>query len=144
MAVHHEQAVLMANLAQTHAGTAVALLANAILINQSQEVGLTRGWLKLWRAPTTDATPMAWMSMTATTMPGMATPRQLTRLAMLTGKRFDVMFLRLMIRHHQGGLQMCRYAHAHANLDVVRNAAASMAVEQVEDLGQMQAILNES
>ena len=74
-------------------------------------------------------------------MPGMATPDQLTRLATLRGKGFDVLFLQLMIRHHEGGLQMCQYAESHADLAVVRKAAVSMAVEQVEDLGQMRAML---
>jgi len=150
MAVHHEQAVLMANLAQTHGGPAVASLANAILINQSEEIGLMRGWLTLWHQPAVDPTPMSWMSMPpssshvtagAMVMPGMATPGQLTRLTSLTGKRFDVLFLQLMIRHHQGGLQMCQYAHAEAKLAIVRNAATSMAVEQIDDLGQMRALL---
>ncbi|HEX3901145.1 MAG TPA: DUF305 domain-containing protein [Mycobacteriales bacterium] len=148
MAVHHEQAVLMAGLAQTRGGAAVTLLANAILIDQSQEIGLMRGWLKLWDQPTIDPHPMSWMtaampdmSMSDTSMPGMATPGQLTRLASLTGRRFDVLFLQLMIRHHEGGLLMCQYAQAHARLEVVRDAATSMAVEQVEDLAQMKALL---
>ena len=147
MAVHHEQAVLMANLAQTRGGVAVAALANAILIDQSQEIGLMRGWLKLWNQPTGDPAPMAWMtdlpsmSMSSAAMPGMATPGQLTRLSTLTGHRFDVLFLQLMIRHHEGGLLMCRFAEDHARLSVVRNAAKSMAFEQVADLGQMEALL---
>lgn len=152
MAVHHEQAVLMANLAQTRGGPAVATLANAILIDQSQEIGLMRGWLRLWGDPDVDPTPMAWMTpapamsmamgrSAGESMPGMATPGELTRLSTLTGKRFDVLFLQLMIRHHEGGLEMCQYAEAHAKLAVVGNAARAMAVEQIEDLGQMQALL---
>jgi uncharacterized protein (DUF305 family) len=147
MAVHHEQAVLMAGLAQTRGRGAVATLANAIVINQSQEIGLMRGWLQLWDQPATDSHPMGWMSdmpstsMSDVSMPGMATPYQLTRLASLTGRRFDVLFLQLMIRHHEGGLLMCQFAHTHGQLAVVRNAAASMAVEQIEDLGAMKALL---
>ncbi|HEX3706810.1 MAG TPA: DUF305 domain-containing protein [Mycobacteriales bacterium] len=160
MAVHHEQAVLMADLALTRGGSAVASLANAILIDQSQEVGMMRGWLKLWNSSTVDPAPMSWMPQVpkmsmppmmlmsgpvplsgTRTMPGMATPEQLTRLSTLSGKRFDVLFLQLMIRHHQGGLVMCQYAQADAKLAIVRKAATAMAVEQIEDLGQMQAIL---
>jgi len=144
MAVHHEQAVLMADLAQSRGGMAIASVANGILINQSQEIGLMRGWLKLWHRPAADPTPMSWMPMMAgarRSMPGMATPAQLTRLASLTGTRFDVLFLQLMIRHHEGGLQMCQYARDRATLSVVRTAAASMAAEQIEDLGQMRALL---
>ncbi len=150
MAVHHEQAVLMANLAQRRGSAAVASLANAILVDQSQEVGMMRGWLRLWNRPAVDPTPMAWLPQGqamvmagsgAEAMPGMATPGQLATLATLRGKRFDVLFLQLMIRHHEGGLEMCRYAEEHAKLGVVRSAARSMAVEQLEDLGQLEAIL---
>jgi uncharacterized protein (DUF305 family) len=152
MAVHHEQAVLMAGLAQTRGTAAVASLADAILVNQSQEIGMTRGWLRLWNEPATDPHPMAWMPQTHVVrmadtgmvmMPGMATPNQLERLSRLTGKRFDVLFLTLMIRHHVGGLQMCQFAHANATLAIVREAATAMAVEQIEDLGQMRALLKE-
>jgi uncharacterized protein (DUF305 family) len=149
MAVHHEQAVLMANLAQSRAGRAVLAVADGILISQSEEIGLMRGWLRLWHRPAADPHPMSWMSMppsgtalaSGTTMPGMASAGQLTRLASLTGRRFDVLFLQLMIRHHEGGIKMCRYAQTHASLGLVRNAATSMAVEQIQDLGQLRALL---
>ncbi|GAB4012984.1 DUF305 domain-containing protein [Nocardioides ultimimeridianus] len=146
MAVHHEQAVLMATLAQTRATTPVRTIANGILGGQSQELGALRGWLRLWGEPAVDPHPMAWMTgmqgmagMHA--MPGMATSGQLSRLAGLEGRRFDVLFLQLMIRHHQGGIQMAADARQHARLAVVRDAAASMIVQQVEDLGAMRALL---
>jgi uncharacterized protein (DUF305 family) len=160
MAVHHEQAVLMANLAQSHGGVAVAALADAMLINQSQEIGLMRGWLQLWHRPAAAKSPMSWMnespsgmsmpgmSMPAaglgpgsTAMPGMATSAQLSRLAGLKGAAFDVLFLQLMIRHHEGGLEMAQYAQSNAKLSTVRSAAQAMAFQQIEDLGQMRALL---
>ena len=85
MAVHHEQAVLMANLALTRGSAAVTGLADAILINQSQEIGETRGWLRLWDEPATDPHPMTWMPMTHVmlmpesgmiAMPGVTTPTE--------------------------------------------------------------------
>src|SRR5690606_38513346 len=39
-------------------------------------------------------------------MPGMLAPEELAGLADLEGFEFDAMFLRLMIRHHQGALTM--------------------------------------
>jgi uncharacterized protein (DUF305 family) len=159
MAVHHEQAVFMANLAPGRAGVAVAALADAILVNQSQEIGLVRGWLQLWHQPTASVHPMAWMTkrsgsepmpgmamgsalpMGSTSMPGMAAPAELDRLATLNGTAFDVLFLRLMIRHHEGGLEMAQYAQAQARLALVRSAARAMAFAQLEDLGQLRALL---
>ncbi|HJQ07600.1 MAG TPA: DUF305 domain-containing protein [Nocardioides sp.] len=147
MAVHHEQAILMSTLAQTRGTVTVRTIANGILAGQSQELGALRGWLRLWDAPAADPHPMAWMSTEHTMpgmsmpMPGMATGGQLTRLAQLQGRRFDVLFLQLMIRHHQGGILMAADARQHAALGVVRDAAASMIVQQVEDIGAMRALL---
>jgi uncharacterized protein (DUF305 family) len=77
----------------------------------------------------------------STAMPGMASPAQLAQLDTLSGKAFDVLFLQLMIRHHEGGIAMAQYAQAHARLAAVRSAAQSMAYQQVEDIGNMRALL---
>ena len=45
-------------------------------------------------------------------MPGMATPAQMTTLETLHGKALDILFLQLMIHHHQGGVTMAQYAAA--------------------------------
>jgi uncharacterized protein (DUF305 family) len=152
MSVHHDQAVLMANLAVTHGTPAVRGIAGSILVGQSQEIGQLRGWLQLWGRPIADPHPMAWMpaapampGMAAMSgdapMPGMASPRELATLYSLSGKRFDVLFMQLMIRHHQGGIEMAHFAETHARTATVRSAATAMRVEQVEDLAIMQPLL---
>ena len=165
MATHHEQAVLMASLAMGRARPAVRGLAEAILTGQSQEIGLFRGWLRLWGEPGVAPHPMAWMhaghamadmpgmsgggdtgmdmdtDMDSASMPGMATPAQLDRLYGLSGRAFDVLFLRLMIRHHQGGLLMTRAVLGDHILSTTRTAAQSVSSEQIEDLGTMRALL---
>jgi len=46
-------------------------------------------------------------------MPGMLTERQLAKLGRAEGRRFDRLFLRFMIRHHEGGaLTMVRRLYA--------------------------------
>jgi uncharacterized protein (DUF305 family) len=98
MAVHHEQAVLMSNLAGTRANPAVQALADSILIGQSQELGVLRGWLLLWGKPAASSSPMSWMSggtspmhgvmegktgvtlSPESSMPGMASPEKLNEL----------------------------------------------------------------
>lgn len=152
MAVHHEQAIVMSTLAQTRAGASVRTIASGILVGQSQEVGAMRGWLRLWEEPSVDPHPMSWMSsmshmggmpgMEHREMPGMATSGQLTRLAQLEGVPFDRLFLQLMIRHHRGGITMAADARKHAALQVVRDAAATMIVEQTEDLAALRALLS--
>jgi uncharacterized protein (DUF305 family) len=133
---------------------AVKALASAILTTQSEEVGLLRGWLTLWNKPAASPAPMSWMpakpgSMrdmsvapgATDLMPGMATSEQLALLSTKSGSAFDVLFLQLMIRHHQGGIEMAQYAETHARLAAVRTAAKAMAFAQIEDLAQLQPLL---
>lgn len=158
MAAHHQQAVLMAGLAGGRAGPAVAALADSILGPQSQELGAMRGWLRLWGQPAESSTPMAWMSGDKASdagmshlapmsmhpdalMPGMASPEELTDLWAKTGHDFDVLFLQLMIRHHQGGVAMAQYAAAHGTLDAVRQSAGEMVFQQGTEIGEMNALL---
>jgi uncharacterized protein (DUF305 family) len=133
MAAHHEQAVLMANLALSRGGPTVQGIADSILTDQSQEIGQLRGWLQLWGEPMAMRDDMA--------MPGMASATQLSTLYTLTGRAFDVLFLQLMIRHHQGGIEMAHDAELHATLATVQAAATAMRVEQVNDLSLMQPLL---
>lgn len=150
MATHHQQAILMSTLAGTRATTTVKGIASSILTSQSQELGMMRGWLRLWHRSAVNAHPMAWMtslpkghiaSMDADAMPGMAAPDKMARLSQVSGKKFDILFLQLMIRHHQGGIQMATDARQHAALEPVRSAAAAEIVEQTEDIGTMRALL---
>ena len=45
-------------------------------------------------------------------MPGMLTEAQLRQLERTRGKAFDLLFLTLMIHHHQGALTMVRELYA--------------------------------
>jgi uncharacterized protein (DUF305 family) len=74
-------------------------------------------------------------------MPGMATEEELANLRSLHGPAFDVEFLRLMIRHHQGGLEMAQYATTHGETDVVRTLAKSIADSQTAETGLMTGML---
>lgn len=147
MAAHHDQAVLMANIAMSRGG-AVQGVADSILLSQSQEIGQLRGWLQTWNEPIADLHPMNWMPASAmprmtmnSPMPGMATPSQMSTLYNAQGTKFDVLFLQLMIRHHQGGIEMAHYAETHARLAAVRTAATAMRVEEVQDLTELEPLL---
>jgi uncharacterized protein (DUF305 family) len=54
-----------------------------------------------------------------------------------------VQFLRLMIRHHQGGLEMAQYAEAHAGVPAVRTLARSIADTQTAETTTMAQLLTE-
>lgn len=151
MTVHHEQAIEMAAVALTNASDqAVKSLAFDILTSQQNQVGQMQGWLALWdRAPISTDGYMGWMSeddahghapngmsMDAGSadptraMPGMANSTELAALRQATGSDVDVLFLQLMLRHHEGGLAMMEYATTHAQSPAVINLAKSMVETQ--------------
>jgi uncharacterized protein (DUF305 family) len=150
MSTHHLQGVEMANLVADHSqDPAVRGLAFDISSTQTNQVGRMQGWLSLWGYSATGGEQMAWMNgdmhmhMSAGLMPGMATEDELAHLRSLSGSAFDVEFLRLMIRHHQGGLEMARYAQAHGGTAVVRSLAKSIADSQTAETSLMTGMLSD-
>jgi uncharacterized protein (DUF305 family) len=146
MAAHHLQGVEMANLVSDHSeDPAVRGLAFDIATTQTNQVGRMQGWLALWGYSPTGGDQMAWMGhgmhMSGGLMPGMATEDELANLRSLHGPEFDVEFLRLMIRHHEGGLEMAQYATAHGETRVVRTLAKSIADSQTAETNLMQGML---
>jgi uncharacterized protein (DUF305 family) len=70
----------------------------------------------------------------------MATQADIDRLGRATGKRFDILFLQLMIRHHDGGIIMAADARDHASLPAVRALAGAMVLDQYQEnavMGQL-------
>jgi uncharacterized protein (DUF305 family) len=147
MATHHLQGVEMANLAlERSEDDEVRQLAFDISSTQNNQAGRMQGWLSLWGIPPTGGDVMAWMAtdgghtghaMTDGLMPGMATEEELAELRSLSGTPFDVEFLRLMIRHHQGGLEMAKYAAEHAELPAVARLARTIAETQTAETRTM-------
>jgi uncharacterized protein (DUF305 family) len=168
MTVHHRQAVRMAGIVRDRTtDPAVKGVAFDIETNQIEQIGRMQGWLNLWgRDPLPVAGHMAWMGGAAAlhghsapvsptsaaadvnggavaVMPGMASDAELTRLGQLSGRDLDVLFLQLMIRHHQGGLTMLSYAADHSEIGVVRNLAAQMIVAQTHEVDMLTTMLTE-
>jgi uncharacterized protein (DUF305 family) len=147
MATHHQQAVTMAGYARDNSTNPdVIHLAYDIETNQSIEMGEMTGWLDSWGLTRYSADPMAWMGpqhmhLTGGLMPGMATPDQLSTLLTLHGRALDILFLQLMIHHHQGGGPMARYAQEHASEDYVRTLAGHMLANQNTETLQMERLL---
>ncbi|MGH3935387.1 MAG: DUF305 domain-containing protein [Pseudonocardiaceae bacterium] len=145
MSVHHRQAVLMAGLARERStDPAIRSLAFDIETSQLEQIGRMQGWLSLWNAaPLPTGRHMTWMTGTSmpgmahghgaagvATMPGMASPADLDRLRAADGAQFDVLFLQLMLRHHQGGVPMATYTAEHADTAQVRNLAEKIVISQ--------------
>jgi uncharacterized protein (DUF305 family) len=150
MSTHHTQAVTMAGYERdntTNAGLKV--LAYDIETSQEFQLGEMQGWLDGWGlSRESSEQPMAWMSASmhmhigaGGLMPGMATPAQMNRLQTLHGKALDVLFLQLMIHHHQGGVPMAKYAIEHASTGYVRDLAQSIYNAQTAEIVEMEQLL---
>lgn len=152
MSRHHLQGVEMANLvAERSEDPEIRQIAFDISATQTNQAGRMQGWLALWGVPQSGGDTMAWMSaggdhdMAADggLMPGMATEAELANLREQRGTPFDVEFLRLMIRHHQGGFEMAEYAAEHADVPAVRDLARAIAGAQAAESRTMATLLAE-
>jgi uncharacterized protein (DUF305 family) len=155
MGRHHLQGVEMANLALDRSDDpAVRGLAFDISATQTNQTGRMQGWLSLWGLQPTGGDTMVWMgdSMGGHAghsmgenglMPGMATEEELANLRTLSGTAFDIEFLRLMMRHHQGGTEMAEYAAEHADNKAVRDLADSIVKSQAAETALMTDMLSE-
>jgi uncharacterized protein (DUF305 family) len=152
MSQHHLQGVEMANLVpERSTDPEVRQLAFDIAETQQNQTGRMQGWLALWGLPPSGGETMAWMgpdgghtghgTAHGGLMPGMATESELARLRSLSGTEFDVEFLRLMIRHHQGGLEMAQFAAEHADVPAVADLAGTIAETQTAEVATMEGML---
>jgi uncharacterized protein (DUF305 family) len=156
MTVHHQQAVTMASWERDHTTDPVLhQLAADIEATQTSQIGRMQGWLELWGAPSLPTGAyMAWMSEPShghtasptggvATMPGMASDADLAALRAATGPQLDVLFLQLMLRHHEGGAGMLAYAAERAAEPQVRNLAAQMLRSQSAESDYLRQLLAE-
>lgn len=158
MSVHHRQAVEMGDIARLRgASQEVRVLGYDISSTQNGQVGRMQGWLTLWDAPTqAPGELMTWMDSghahempaapsadAGVPMPGMATEAEMDKLGKFSGRKFDVYFLQLMLRHHQGGSAMAEYTAEHAKIPAVKALARNMVDSQASEMKTMRAILEQ-
>ncbi len=144
MVTHHAQAVDMAmTIRDRTSDQNLFLLSTDIALTQSTDMGAMQGYLQVWDLPLTgEDKPMAWMGHPVDgLMPGMATPEQLERLNMLPVDQAEVLFLQLMIRHHQGGLEMAEALLQRSDQPAVTLMAERMITSQNADIETMNQML---
>jgi uncharacterized protein (DUF305 family) len=135
MIVHHRQAVDMALLAPARAESATLKnLAARIEDAQGPEIQYLTSWLQELdqRVPDHHAAHAG--------MPGMATPQQLQALKAASGKAFDQLFLRLMIDHHLGAIEMSDRVLTTGSHSRIQELAGDVTVEQAAEIARMQKI----
>ncbi|CNF85406.1 lipoprotein [Mycobacterium tuberculosis] len=151
MSTHHAQAVRMSFIVRdrTH-DPETRLLAYDIITTQQAQIGMMTAWLDEWGLPKTDPSgAMRWMSGHgghrggASAMPGIATREQLAELERASGRAAEVLFLRLMIAHHRGGVDMAEAVAARTGHERVRHLAGTMVSGQRSEIAQLNAMLRE-
>lgn len=144
MSAHHGQAVAMSLKMRDRAeDEQVFYLSTDIMLTQQNEIGMMTGWLMSWDLGIVgEDDPMSWMGHpTRGLMPGMATPEQIAQLDTLAPADAEVLFFELMIRHHQGGIEMAQALLDRSDNDLVRDVAQQMIVVQTAEISTMNQML---
>lgn len=149
MSTHHAQAVAMGMIAYQRAtDDEVRQLGYDIALTQENQIGIMQTWLKEWHLQPTGRQPkMAWMPEGDQAlskdglMPGMATDEQMKELNTATGKKVDILFCQLMIRHHLGGIHMAEDILAVTHDKQVHDLAMAMKKGQQSEITTMTNVL---
>lgn len=147
MVPHHEQAVVMAEMAESHADSAeVKELAAGIEAAQGPEIETMTRWLDDWgQDPASEGMDHGDMGHgTSTEMPGMMDEGDLADLDGARGDAWDRMFLTMMIEHHEGAIEMARTEQADGeNPDAVA-LAEQIESDQTAEIAVMEDLLGAS
>ena len=145
MSTHHAQAVEMGMIAAAHATDPdVRSLGADIAMTQENQIGIMQTWLTFWGLnPTSDQKQMAWMpegtaALKDGLMPGMATQAEMQQLRDAKGKQVDILFLKLILNHHLGGIHMVEGVLAKTQNTDVSALAANMKQGQQREITVIQ------
>ena len=106
MIVHHEQAILMSSFASKRTNNKTILdLAKRIDVSQEDEINFMENWLAQRDIALINNSEKHHMHMH---MVGMASPKDLDNLRKSDSTDFDRLFLQLMIKHHDGAIEMVK------------------------------------
>ena len=133
MSKHHHDAIEMAEMAQTkleHAG--LKELARTIPVDQQKEIDQMKSWRDQWYpgAPLAVDTALPGMG------PGMAMDMSHMQ-TMKPGHGYDVMFIDMMVSHHEGGVAMSRAALTSAEHQEIKTLAQQIIDMQTKEIDQM-------
>lgn len=157
MQAHHQQAVQMAMIIYPKTEDAdVRAIAYDIATAQSAQLGQMQQWLLDWNLPAYGSAPaMQWMASSSehgghgdpsltpeelAAQMGMATDAQLAELAAASGTQADCQFLSLMIRHHEGAIDMVDAIEELGTNAIVLDLAGKMSTTQTSEISAMQSL----
>ncbi len=137
MIPHHEQAIEMADIAldpTVAAGDVVTALATRIKGEQDPEIQLMTGWLTTWGQPmqmTTDS------GHDMSSMDGMMSAEDMDALSAARGAEFDKLWQEMMIKHHQGAIDMAATETANGSDPEALALAGQITTAQQAEIAEM-------
>lgn len=137
MIPHHEQAVTMADhVLANGVDPQVNALANRIKDAQAPEIELMTGWLKTWGQKMPAGSDHG-------SMDGMMSDSDMKTFNSASGADLDAMFLSMMMKHHQGAIDM-----ATTEIDEGKDAdaialAKSISTSQQAEIEEMRTLLDQ-
>ena len=144
MIPHHQQAIEMAELAESRADSEeVKELAADIEAAQGPEIETMTGWLESWGedVPDEGMSGMDHGDMSSDDMTGMMTDDEMADLEATSGAGFDQMFLTMMIEHHEGAIEMAKTEQAEGEFPEAVDMAEEIETTQAEEIQKMQDLL---
>ena len=147
MMPHHRQAVEMADMALTQAGSPeVKKLATQIKAAQDPEIATMTGWLSAWGAAPMpsgdhDMGSTGGMGTGGMGMDGMMTAQEMSALKGASGSAFDRMWLQMMIKHHEGAVAMAKTQLTQGQSPDAKTLAQSIIDGQTTEIATMTALL---
>ncbi|MHC3000182.1 hypothetical protein OB08_13945 [Microbacterium sp. HJ5] len=141
---HHSQAIQMTGYVDERSSDDdIRLLAERMDVSQTDEITQLEKWLQSRGEPVRD--PDASHEHAADDMPGLLTDAELAQLEAADGDAFDVLFLRFMIRHHEGAIQMVEelYAAGGGQESEIDAFARHVEADQGIEIARMQQMLAE-
>ncbi|WP_434445114.1 DUF305 domain-containing protein [Lentzea sp. E54] len=135
MVPHHEQALDMAELVPSRSGNdKVRDLAARVEKAQGPEITQLNEWLKQWGATTKNEHE-------GHDMAGMMSHDDMAKLEQLTGAEFDRLWLEMMIKHHEGAVEMARTEVGQGKDENARKLAQAIIDGQQQEITEMKDLL---
>ena len=142
MIEHHKQAIEMASMAAGRAADAqVKELAGKIKAAQQPEIDTMNEWLTAWGKPMAMPSMSMGTGMEHGSMPGMMSDADMTKLMGATGTAFDKQFLTMMIKHHEGAIEMAKQETAQGSNPDAKALAQKIVTDQQAEITTMNGIL---
>jgi uncharacterized protein (DUF305 family) len=141
MSMHHSQGVTMADLAATQARSSkVQALAERIRQAQATEVDRIAEWLNDWQSKGATMPPHGH-SDEAPDVSGMMSVEEMAKLERASGREFDRLFLSMMIRHHQGAIQLAQQETTRGASAEAKRVAQNVSATQSGEVREMKQLL---